>query len=95
MGQRQHAICIHQQEGVVVLAKRGRADVADQQGHAFAHPLGLGIGLEVMALGGKTHAEQFAALSPLTGRHTRQNVRVFHKRQGWWQTTAVLLDFLV
>ena len=54
------AVGIHQQQGIVVLPEGGRADIAHQQRHPFAHTLGRGVGQQVMAFGRKAHAEQVA-----------------------------------
>jgi hypothetical protein len=61
------ALLVHQQQGVVVLAEGGRADVAHQQRHALAGALGLGVGQQVVAFGGKADAVQRAAAGALAG----------------------------
>lgn len=87
------AVCIHQQKGIVIPAKGVRADVADQQRHAFAHPLSLCLGQQVMALSGETDAIQSAAATTLRLGDSGKNVWVFDKLDGRWQTGRGFLDF--
>ena len=51
---------IDQQQRIVVLAKRCRADIADQQRHALSDAFVRSVGQKIMAFGGKTHTEQAA-----------------------------------
>lgn len=60
MGQLACTGLVHQEQGVVVLAESGWANIAHQEGHALAKALGRGMVQQVMAFGSKTHAEQFA-----------------------------------
>ena len=52
---------VNQQQRIVVLAKRVRADIADQQRHVFAQALGLGVFMQVVAFCGTAHAKQGTA----------------------------------
>jgi hypothetical protein len=53
---------IHQQQGIVVLAKGGWANIAHQQEALPCAAFGRGVGQQVMALGSKTHTIQRAIL---------------------------------
>ena len=48
---------IDQQQRIVVLAKRCRADIAHQQRHALSDAFVRSVGQKIMAFGGKTHTE--------------------------------------
>jgi hypothetical protein len=65
------ALGVHQQQRVVVLAKRGRADVAHQQRHPLARALGTGVGQQVVAFGRKADTVNPASLSAQTGLSAR------------------------
>ena len=85
---------IHQQQSVVVLAEGGRADVAHQQRHTLARPLGRGVLQQVVAFGSKTDAEQITHQRMLRLRHGGQDVGVLNKVQHRHLARAVFFDFL-
>ena len=62
MRQRLTALCIDQQQGVLVQAKGRWPNIAHQERHAFALTFGGGVFEQIMALRRKTHAIQSAAL---------------------------------
>ena len=89
------ALRVHQQQRVVVLPKGGGADIANQQGNALSRPFGCGMGQQVMAFGGKTHAEKVAFQRMGRPGDGGQNVGVLDKLQRWGLARAVFFDLLV
>jgi len=83
------AVGVDQQQGVIVLAKGGRADVAYQQRHCFALALFLGVTKQVMALSRKADAKQPAASGAFAGSDFGQDVGVFGEAQGRHLSAAV------
>ena len=92
-GQSTAAVGINQQQRIVILAKGRRANVTHQQRNVFAHPLGTGVGQQVVTLSSKAHTVQLPLLGAITVGHGGQNVGVFDKGQAGHGTTAVFFDF--
>ena len=90
-----HAVFVHQNQLVIVAAKSGRPNVADQQGDTFAGAFELGVGHQVLTFGGKTHAIKRPRLRPLRLGSRKKNVGVFDKVQVGHFATAVFFDFLL
>lgn len=69
------------------------ADVAHEQRHVFAQALGLRVGEQVVAFGGKAHAIQCAPGGLRRLRHGGENVGVFDKGERVGRPLASFLIF--